>query len=405
VQKTGSAPSDAGPIVLGRDPFEFIDHHTASDSSKTDYALRLFQPTLAVLVLVILVGIPFEIGAAAGGIMSLALRAMVVVSLIGVGCTQQQNPNTEYGPTAIVGDSSGDTNTSGDANTSGDLDHTMCIAGIDGLAAAICTRLVTDGYATRCGLDETPCEEEEEGCLWLGFPSTQPSAQCITAGHIDPPIDLAALFAALPFLPPEAQEAITETGTFEWGDPTVEGTPHLEITVADGDFDIDSGQSGEPVPSAEYDREDSVYIEAAKPLLPYMGIHPMQTRTLVNKTGVSQGGGGTSIASASVRVYRVINGIGTHDDQMVIKFRADNGELSEIWGDWTPINYGESQLATDLSVREIIDALMQRLLEKELTSVSGISLSYAVKQNANDEYYFDLNLSFLSGRSIFEVDI
>jgi len=94
----------------------------------------------------------------------------------------------------------------------------------------------------------------------------------INADTRDLPRDMVALFEMIDFLPPEAVDAITPTGTITWGEPSGEGEPYLEIDQDSGDYRIESGRRPNGIDPEDETLDESHYEEDVQRYFSPMGV-------------------------------------------------------------------------------------------------------------------------------------
>jgi len=282
-----------------------------------------------------------------------------------------------------------------------------------GLLLQVCGELVDRGHAGRCGTEDASCgDPAEEGCIQLGCEDAVvgPDNE-VNPDTEDLPRDMAALFAMIEFLPPEAADAITPTGTITWGDPGKAGEPFLEIDQDSGDYRIDSRQMPDGMDPQDETLEESYYEEDVQRFFSPMGVAAGQTLLSINAImGSSQGPDGnqtTVLYNRIAFVYRVINQVPVRSNKLIFDYNPDDGRLLRITGDWSPLDFANSQFSVEqASLNALVDDLIAELGDKGVTpdEIGYLSLEYDTKEGSAGKT-LDLLLEVGVGRTMHGIDI
>lgn len=319
------------------------------------------------------------------------------------------------------GDTDADSDTDTDADTDSDSDSDTETSTCDDygedadpesqvpLLALICEALIEKGFADKCGDLDDQCVPSDTSCIQLyGSENDIGPYGDVNICTSDPPQDLYALFGMIDFLPEEAQDSITEEGAY-WGNPASETDPYLEIDLTTGDFRIVHGGYPESIDPEDETINESYYEDEVFRYSFPMGVAPSQIDMEITGTMSDDGNGNTQLLKRVAFVYREINQMRLEDDRLLFEFAPADGQLYEISGDWTPINYAGSQFTSDYeTIDELADDLIADFAEHGIESAEStdiaMTLAYRLAEGS-EGFSLDLVLQYLSTYEIFDFDI
>ena len=277
-----------------------------------------------------------------------------------------------------------------------------------GFLLQICQRLIEQHFADACGTRPGECADSgTEGCLQLGGADIVIGEGSVDSGTEDPPVDVAGLLDRLPFVDESDKRQLPATGVIIIGDPSADGGAHVEIDPEIADYDITDGEPGGASSTGTAAFDDEYFRNDVESFFGVMGIDPSQALFQITGVGSTSGDGTSTVQSKSVFVMREVNGIRVPSDQVIFNYGPGTGELTEIKGTWTRIDYANSQFDIDAdSVDDVTSDLISRFEQIGVEPLALqdviVFLSYRVDEATRT---LDLMLQISAGVSTHDMDI